>query len=81
MPDNNFIAQSVKYYKFVKNSLWLSIVHNKQWNRFVLDIARKFSYTKDGENKEGFSPIYMNLTATKALVDQLAFAYQLAKNL
>ena len=81
MADNNSIVQSVKFYEFGKNSLWLGIVHNKQWNRFSLDITRKFSYTKDGETKEGSSTIYLNLTATKALVDQLELAYQLAKNL
>ena len=81
MADNNSVVQSVKFYEFGKNSYWLSIVHNKQWNRFSLDITRKFSYTKNGETKEGSSTIYLNLTATKALVDQLALAYQLAKNL
>ena len=51
MADNNFILQSVKFYEFGKNSLWLGIVHNKQWNRYSLDITRKFTYTKDGETK------------------------------
>ena len=81
MADNNSVVQSVKFYEFSKNSLWLSIVHNKQWNRFSLDITRKFSYTKDGETKEGSFTIYLNVTATTALVDQLALSYQLAKNL
>ena len=81
MANNNSIVQSVKFYKFGKNSLWLSIVHNNQWNRFSLDITRMFTYTKDGETKEGSSTIYFNLTTTKALVDQLALADQLAKNL
>ena len=81
MADNNSVVQSVKFYEFGKNSLWLSILHNKQWKRFSLDITRKFSYTQDCEIKEGSSTIYLNLTATKALVDQLALAYQLAKNL
>ena len=81
MADNNSVVQSVKFYEFYKYSLWRSIVHNKQWSRFSLNITRKFSYTKDGETKEGSYTIYLNLTAIKALVDQLALAYQLAKNL
>ena len=64
-----------------KNSLWLSIVHNKQWNRYLLDITRMFSYIKDGETTEGFSTIYLNLTAAKAVVDQLLLAYQLTNKL
>ena len=66
--ENNSILHSVKFYEFGKNSLWLSIVHNKNWNRHSLDITRKFLYTKDGETKEGSSSTYLNLTATKALV-------------
>ena len=61
--------------------MWLNIVHNKQWNRYSLDITRKFSYTKDGETIESYFTIYLNFTAAKALVDQLPLAYQLAKNL
>ena len=76
--DNNSVAQSVQIYEFGKNSLWLSIVHNKKWNRYSLDITRKFTNTKDGKTKEGSCSIYLNLTAAK---DQLQFAYQLAKNL
>ena len=53
MADNNSIVQIVKFYEFGKNSLWLSMVYNKQWNRFSLYITRKFTYTKDGETKEG----------------------------
>ena len=81
MADNNSIVQSVQFYEFGKNSLWLSIVHNKQWNRYSLDITRKFIYTKDGETKEGSCSTYLNLSATKALVEQLPLAYQLAKSL
>ena len=81
MADNNSVVQSVKFYKFGKNSLWLSIVHNKQWKRYSLDITRKFTYTKDGDTKEGASSTYLNLTAAKALVDQLSLAYKLAKNI
>ena len=73
--------QSVKFYEFGKISLWLSIVHSKQWNRFSLNITRKFTYTKDGETKEGSFRTYLNLTAAKALVDLLPLAYQLAQNL
>ena len=81
MAGKNSVGQSVKLYKFVKNLLWLSIVHNKQWNAYSLDITRKFSYIKDGETKEGSTTIYLNFTAAKGLVDQLLLAYQLAKNL
>ena len=81
MADNNSIVQSVKFYEFGKNSLWLSIVHNKQWNRYSLDIMRKFTYTKDGETKEGSCSTYLNLSATKAVVEPLPLAYQLAKSL
>ena len=79
MADNNSVVQSVKLYEYGKNSLWLSIVHNKQWNRISLDITRKFSYIQDGETKEGSCSTYLNLTAAKVLVDQLPLAYQLAK--
>ena len=74
MADNNSVVQSVNFYELSKNSLWLSIVHNKQWNRFLLDIRRKFSYTNDGETKEGLTTIYLNLIVTKALGDQLVLA-------
>ena len=79
MAENNSIVQSVKFYEFGKNSLWLSIVHNKQWNMYSLDITRKFTYTNNCERKEGSCSTYLNLTATKALVEQLLVAYQLAK--
>ena len=81
MADNNSVVQSVKLYELGTNLLWLSIVHNKQWNRFSLDITRKFTYTKAGESKEDFCSTYLNLTAAKALVEQLPLVYQLAKNL
>ena len=66
MADNNSVVQSVKFYEFGKNSLWLSIVHNKQWNRYSLDITGKFTNTKDGETKEGSCSTYLNLTAKKS---------------
>ena len=69
--NNNSLVQSVKFYKFGKNSLLLSIVHNKQWNKFSLDVTRKCSYIKEGETKEGSSSTYLNLTAANALIDQL----------
>ena len=81
MADNNSVVQSLKFYEFGKNSLWLSIVHNKQWNRLSLDITRQFSYIKDGETKEGSSSTYLNLTAAKAFLNQLPLAYQLVKKL
>ena len=81
MADNNFIVQSVKFYEFGKNLLWLSIVHSKEWNRYSLDITRKLTYTKDGKTKEGYCSTYLNVSATKALVEQLPLTYQLAKSL
>ena len=81
MADNNSVVQSVKFYEFGKNSLWLSIIHNKQRNRYSLDITRKFTYTNNGETKEGASSSYLNLTAAKALVDLLQLAYKLVKTL
>ena len=81
MADNYSVVQSVKFYEFGNNVLWLSIVHNTQWNRYLLDITRKFTYTEHGETKEGSCSTYLNLTAAKAFVDQLSLAYQLAKTL
>ena len=52
MANYNSVVQSIKCYEFNKNLLWQSIVHNKLWNRYLLDITRKFRYTKDGETKE-----------------------------
>ena len=60
MADNNSVVQSVKCYELSNNSLWLSIVKNKQWNSFSLYITSKFTYIKDGETKESFSRIYLN---------------------
>ena len=71
MADNNSVVHRVKFYEFGKNSLWLSIVHNKQLNKYSLEISRKFSYINDGKTKEGSSTIYLNLTAATSLVDQL----------
>ena len=45
-----------------------------------MDITSTFTYTKDGKTKEGSFSTYLNLTATKALVEQLPLAYQLANN-
>ena len=81
MADNITTVQTVKFYEFGKNSLWLGINFNKQWNSYSLDMIRKFTYTKNGETKEGYSTTYLKLTAAKALVDQLLGDYQLAKNL
>ena len=78
MAYNYLIVHYIKCYKFAKNLLWLSVVHNKQFNKYSLDITRKFSYTKDGKTKEGSFTIYLNLIAVKALVDQLQLAYQVA---
>ena len=81
MDNYNSVVQSIQCYEFNKNLLWLSIVHTKLWNSYLLAITRKFRYTKDGETNEGSCSTYLNLIAAKALVDQLALAYQLAKNL
>ena len=60
MADNNSIVQSVKFYELGENSLWLNIVHNKQWNKYSLDITLKFIYTKDGETKKALAaPIWI----------------------
>ena len=81
MADNYSSEQSVKFYEFGKNSYWLGIVYNKQWNKYLLDITRKLNYTKDGETKEGSCTTFLNLTAAKALVAQLPLAYQFAQTL
>ena len=81
MAYNISTVQGVKFYKFNKNSLWLGINFNKQWNRYSLKITLTFTYTKNCKTKEGFCTTYLNLTATKALVDHFPGAYQLAKNL
>ena len=75
MADNNSVVQSVKFYEFSKIILWLSIIHNKQWNRYSLNITRKFTYTKDGKTKEGSCSTSLNLTNAKALIDQLPLDY------
>ena len=81
MSNYNFVVQSIKCYEFNKYSLWLSVVHNKLWNRYLLDITRKFSYTKDGETKNRSCNTDLNLIAAKAVVNKLPLAYQLAKKL
>ena len=52
MAYNNSVVQSVEFYEFGKNSLWLSIVHNKQWNRFLLDITRNLPTPKTVKPKK-----------------------------
>ena len=79
--DNNSVVQSVKFYEFGKYSLWLIIVHIKQWNEFLFDNTRKFTYFKLGETTENSCSTYLNLTASKAFVDKLILVYQLAKKL
>ena len=69
MANYNSVVQSIKCYKFGKSLLWLSIVHNKLWNKYLLDITRKFSYTKDGKTKEGFCITYLNLIAANTFVE------------
>ena len=61
--------------------LLASIYFNKQWNRYFLDITRKFNYNMNGETKQGFCTIILNLTTAKALIDQLPLAYQFVKTL
>ena len=74
-------VQSVKFDEIGSNSYWIGIVFNKQWEKYYLDIRRKYTYTKDGQSKEGSTSTYFNLTAAAALVDQLSGVYQFAKNL
>ena len=81
MAEKFVTVQNVKFYKFGKNSYWLGVDYNKQWERYYLNITRKFTYTKDGQTKEGFAGTYLNLTAAADLVKQLSGAYQFAKNL
>ena len=73
--------QSVKFYEFGFNSYWIGVVFNKQWEKYYLDITRKYTYTKDNQTKEGSTSTYLNLAAAAALVDQLPGVYQFAKNL
>ena len=81
MADSFSIVESVKFYEFGKNSYWVVVVFNKQWNRYYVDISRKYTYTKDGQEKEGCVSTFLNLTAADALIAQLPAAYQVAKNL
>ena len=74
-------VQSVKFYNFGSNSYWIGVVFNKQWETYYLDNTRKYTYTKDGQSKEGSTSTYLNLTAAAALVDQLPGVYQFEKNL
>ena len=73
--------QSVKFYEFGSNSYWINVVFNKQWEKYYLDISRKYTLTKDRKSKEGSTSTYLNLSAAAALVDQLPGAYRIAKNL
>ena len=74
-------VHSVKLYEFCSNSYWISVVFNKQWEKYYLDITRKYTYTKDGQLKERSIITYVNLTAAAALVDKLPGVYQFATNL
>ena len=74
-------VQSVKFYEFGSNSYWIGVVFNKQWEKYYLDITRKYTYSKGGQSKEGSTSTYLSLTAAAALVDQLPGVYQFAKNL
>ena len=75
-----FTVQSLKFYEFGSNSYWIDVVFNKQWERYYLDNTSKYTYTKDGQLKEGSTSTYLHLTAAAALVDQLPGVYQFAKN-
>ena len=55
MAEYNSIVQSVKYYEFVTTSLWLSIVHSKQWKSYSLDITRKFTYINYNKTKQALA--------------------------
>ena len=80
MAENNSVVKSVKLYDIGKNSLWLSIVHDKRYNRYSLEITRKLTNNKNNKAKEGSSTSYLSLTFAKTLVDQLSGANQFAKN-
>ena len=73
--------QSIKIYEFGRNSYWLGVVYNKQWERYYLDITRKFTYNMDGQTNEGFATTYLNLTAAAELVKQLPGADQFEKRI
>ena len=73
--------QSVKFYEFGSNSYWIVVVFNKQWEKYYLNITRKYTYIKNGQSKEGSTSNNLHLTAAAALVDQLPGVYQFAKNL
>ena len=74
-------VQSVKFYEFGSNSYFIGVVLNKQWEKYYLDIKRKYTYTNDGQSKEGSTSTYLNLTAAASLVDRLPGVYQFTKNL
>lgn len=69
MAENSCIVQCVKLYEFGKISLLLSTVHNKQFNRYSLDITLNFIYTNNGVTNERCCSIYFNLTTAKAFLD------------
>ena len=66
---SNCVVQIVKLYIFGKNSLWLNIVHNKQFNSDSLDFTRKLRNINDDTPNKVFCSIYFILTAVKTLVD------------
>ena len=63
-------VQTVKFYEFGSSSYWVGVVFNKQWDRHYLEITRKFKYNKAGQETEGSSSTYLNLSAA-ALIKQL----------
>ena len=81
MAENFSTVQSVKFYEFGSNSYWIGVVFNKQWEQYYLDITRKYTYTKDGQSKQGLTSTYLNLTAAATLINQLPGAYRFTKHL
>ena len=69
------------FYEFGSNSYWIGVVFNKQWETYYLNITHKYTYTQDGQSKEGSTSTNLNLTAGAAFVDQLPGAYRFAKNM
>ena len=81
MAVNFSTVQTVKFYEFGSSSYLVGVVFNKQWDRHYLEITRKYKYNKDGQETEGSSSTYLNLSAAAALLKQLPTSYQLAKDL
>ena len=80
MVDNFSTVNSIKLFEFGRNSYWFGVVYEKQWERYYLDITRKFNQNKNGQAIKSIATTYLNLTAAAELVKQLPGVYQFAKN-